>query len=136
MGFFTKNNPKKESAKKHDDAVNVAPNDQEKSVAVAMPKGESRGAAYRILLRPLLSEKTTRAESKGVYTFSVASGATKPEIMKAVERVYGVKPTQVRTVVVEGKSVRFGRTTGRRRGWKKALVTLPKGSTITIHTGV
>lgn len=108
----------------------------EKTDVVSAHKAGNRGAAYRVLMSPLLSEKTTRAESTGTYTFSVAMTATKPEIIQAVERVYGIRPKQVRTVVVEGKEARFGRQTGRRIGWKKAYVTLPKGSTISIHTGV
>ncbi len=142
MGFFDKINRKNAPAKKRDDIVDAEIVDEKKSTTTSdvdvpsLYKAESRGAAYRILLRPLLSEKTTRAESKGVYTFSVALDATKPQIMNAVERVYGVRPTQVHTILVEGKAVRFGQQKGRRRNWKKALVTLPKDTTITIHTGV
>lgn len=96
----------------------------------------NRGSAFRILARPLLSEKTTRGEARGTYTFAVAMDATKTEISQAVETVYGVRPKHVRTSVVEGKIGRFGRTIGRRASWKKAIITLPAGKTISIHTGV
>lgn len=97
---------------------------------------KATGTAHRILLRALLSEKTAHAESKGAYTFAVDIDATKPAIMRAVTEVYGVRPVAVRTSITEGKAARFGRFNGRRRDWKKAVVTLPEGKTISIHTGV
>ncbi len=108
-----------------------------KSVTEASAQKAGRlGAAYRVIVRPLVSEKAAHAETKGVYTFVVTKDATKTQVIAAVEQVYGVRPTQVRTVNVEGKEVRFGRTIGRRKDWKKAIVTLPAGQTISIHTGV
>lgn len=97
---------------------------------------KATGTAHRILLRALLSEKTAHAEAKGVYTFAVDIDATKPAIMRAVTEVYGVRPVSVRTSITEGKQARFGRFNGRRRDWKKAMVTLPAGKTISVHTGV
>lgn len=113
-----------------------------KSVATTETKSvekagnHERGAAYRVLLRPLVSEKSAHAETGGTYTFVVSNKASKIEIKAAIERVYGVRPTKVNTVQVEGKDVRYGRTIGRRKDWKKALVTLPTGKTISIHEGV
>ncbi len=95
-----------------------------------------RGSAYRVLIQAVVSEKAALAETKGMYTFVVAVKASKEEIKAAVERVYGVRPTKVKTMNVEGKEVRFGRTIGRRKDWKKAIVTLAKGKTISIHEGV
>lgn len=89
-----------------------------------------------VLVKPIVSEKSARAESRGVYSFEVAMDATKTKIMQAVEKEYGVRPVSVRTSVVEGKMARFGRTMGRRSAWKKAVVTLPEGKTISIHSGV
>lgn len=105
-----------------------------KESTINAPK--ATGTAHRILLRALLSEKTTRAESKGAYTFMVDIDATKPAIMRAVTEVYGVRPVAVRTSITGGKQGRFGRFNGRRRDWKKAMVTMPEGKTISIHTGV
>lgn len=106
------------------------------TTAVTAPKKSGSGSAYRVLVRPLLSEKSARGEKHSQYTFAVAIDATKTEIVRAVEQVYGVKPTSVRTLVTEGKTARFGRSVGRRKDWKKAIVTLPEGKTISIHTGV
>ena len=100
------------------------------------PGDAGRKAAYRIILRPLISEKTAIAETKGTYTFMVSTRATKSDVKTAVELVYGVKPLMVRTINNEGKKVRFGRNLGQRKDWKKAIVTLPKGKTISIHEGV
>lgn len=93
-------------------------------------------AAYRILLKPLVSEKATIAESLNSYTFRVSSGANKKEIKEAILKVYGVKPTKVRILNMLGKSTRVRSGSAKRGDWKKALVTLPVGQTINIHEGV
>ena len=105
-------------------------------VSTSSAKSGKTGAAHRVLVRPLLSEKTARDEKRGTYSFAVAMNATKTEIIRAVEQVYGVRPSSVRTLITEGKTARFGQNTGRRKNWKKAIITLPAGATISIHTGV
>ena len=99
-------------------------------------KKTSKGEAYRILKRPVVSEKAAMAEANGVYTFVVANDANKPNIKKAIKQVYGVIPKKVRIINVEGKKVRFGRQFGRRSDWKKAIITLAKNQSINIHEGV
>ncbi len=99
-------------------------------------KGSSLGNAYKVLIRPHISEKATGNESNGVYTFVVERNATKVEIKKAIQQVYGVLPKTVRVIHMDGKKVRFGRSQGRRKDWKKAMVTLPKGTQIDVHAGV
>ncbi|OGH64823.1 MAG: 50S ribosomal protein L23 [Candidatus Magasanikbacteria bacterium RIFCSPHIGHO2_01_FULL_41_23] len=89
-----------------------------------------------VLVHPIVSEKSTRAEAGGVYTFAVTMRATKTQICQAVEVAYKVRPIQIRTSVVEGKATRSARGIGRRVSWKKAIITLPKGKTISIHSGV
>ena len=92
--------------------------------------------AYSILLHPVLSEKSAIHESKNSYTFAVAAHATKLTVKRAVKDVYGVTPVKVNIINMAGKIVRSGRVQGRRNGVKKALVTLKKGETISIHEGV
>lgn len=93
--------------------------------------------AFKVLVKPLVTEKSAVAESKhNKYSFVVAKNANKSQIKKAVEEVYGVKPTNVNVVNVDGRLVRFGRSTGRRSDYKKAVITLPQGKTIDIHVGV
>jgi large subunit ribosomal protein L23 len=95
-----------------------------------------RGDAYRILLKPLVTEKAARESVEGKYSFEVAPKANKIEIMGAISDVYGIKPTAVNIVTMRGKRVRYGRIAGQRKDWKKAIVTLPKGKTINIYEGV
>ena len=106
------------------------------AVKKVVKKGKMAGNAYKTLVRPIVSEKAAVHETLGQYTFAVASGATKKEIKDAVEIIYGVRPIRVHTLNFEGKRVRFGRHQGRRKDWKKAVVKLPKGKTLSIHEGV
>lgn len=93
-------------------------------------------SAATVLLAPLMSEKALLGEMQGQYTFLVVTTATKVDVKRAVQEVYGVLPVRVRMVNTDGKVVRFGRFMGRRAAVKKAIVTLPKGKTIAIHEGV
>lgn len=90
----------------------------------------------KILLRPLISEKAAIAEAEGKYTFIVAKNVNKVDIKLAVKQAYGVEPKTVRLMNVEGKSKRYGRSRGKRSDWKKAVIALPKGKSISIHEGV
>ena len=92
--------------------------------------------AYKILVRPLVTEKSAIAESMNKYSFVVQKDANKNQIMQAVLELYGVKPVSVNMINVDGRRVRFGRSIGRRSDYKKAIVTLPQGKAITIHEGV
>lgn len=103
---------------------------------VKVKKNLTHSNAYRVLVRPLVSEKATIAESNNVYSFVVANQASKYAVRQAIKDVYGVTPTKIRMVNTEGKTVRHGRSQGRRNDWKKALVTLPAGKTISVHEGV
>ena len=83
---------------------------------------------YEVIRRPLITEKSTSLkESQGTVCFEVHRAATKPEIKKAVESLFGVKVAGVRVANVHGKVKRQGRYVGRRPDWKKAFVVLKKG---------
>lgn len=86
--------------------------------------------ARDILLRPMITEKTTELMSEGKYVFKVAKNANKIEIAKAVKEIFDVKVEKVNTVNVKGKKKRIGRTSGKRADYKKAIVKLAEGSTI------
>lgn len=94
------------------------------------------GIAYKVLIRPLVTEKSAISESLNKYSFVVANGADKNKIKLAVEEAYGVKPVAVNVINVQGRVVRFGRRLGRRSDYRKAIVTLPQGKSITLHEGV
>jgi large subunit ribosomal protein L23 len=99
-------------------------------------KGSSESSAYRVLLRPLLTEKGSHLGVENKYLFEIGYDTNKIEVARAVETVYGVKPTKVNIIKLAGKIVRRGKSVGRRKNWKKAIVTLPKGKTIQIYEGI
>ncbi len=83
---------------------------------------------YQVIKRPLVTEKSTVAkETQRAVCFEVHRDATKPEIKKAVESLFGVKVQDVRVLNVHGKVKRQGRYAGRRPDWKKAYVVLKPG---------
>lgn len=85
----------------------------------------------KVLLAPIVSEKTTRiADSARQYAFKVLPGATKPEVRKAVELMFDVKVNSVQICNMLGKVKRHGQSIGKRADWKKAYVTLAEGNDI------
>jgi large subunit ribosomal protein L23 len=83
---------------------------------------------YEVIRRPLITEKTTALkETQRSLCFEVHKDASKPEIKKAVESLFGVKVQDVRVANVHGKVKRQGRYVGRRPDWKKAYVVLKQG---------
>lgn len=82
---------------------------------------------YSIIIRPLVTEQGMHfANAKNAYSFEVNKKANKIQIRNAVERLYGVKVTDVRTANVKGKPRRRGRFIGTTKSWKKAVVVLHK----------
>jgi len=90
----------------------------------------------RVLVKPLVTEKSASQEGVNKYSFIVSVKANKGEIKRSVFEAYGVKPINVRTMNVEGKKKRYGKYQGSRNAYKKAIVTMPKGKSINIHEGV
>jgi large subunit ribosomal protein L23 len=92
---------------------------------------------YEIIRGPLITEKgSIQKEANNQLTFEVDRKANRVEIRHAVEKVFNVKVEKVRTMQVKGKVKRVGRTLGKRRDWKKAIVTLAKGENIEFFEGV
>ena len=89
-----------------------------------------------ILLRPLITEKTSAMMQDNKYTFKVALGANKVEIRQAVEEIFKVKVVNVNTIRVFGKTKRMGKSIGRRSDYKKAIVKLAEGQTIEFFEGM
>jgi len=85
----------------------------------------------QVILAPVVSEKATFAgEKHEQVVFRVVKDATKAEIKAAVELLFKVKVNGVQVLNVKGKTKRFGRFTGSRKGWKKAYVSLVPGQEI------
>ena len=86
---------------------------------------------YDVIKKPLVTEKTATAkDSNNVVAFVVDRDANKIEIKQSVEKLFKVEVADVKTVNVAGKSKRVGKNIGKRSNWKKAYVTLKKGSNI------
>lgn len=84
-----------------------------------------------VIRRPLVTEKTTIARETGsVIVFEVARDATKIDIKRAVEKLFGSKVLNVRTQLMHGKLKRQGRFEGQRPDWKKAWVRLREGEKV------
>ena len=84
--------------------------------------------AQDIILKPIITEKSMDGISSKKYTFKVAVDATKPEIAKAVEELFGVEVAKVNTINMKRKPKRMGYHFGYTSEWKKAIVTLTASS--------
>lgn len=92
---------------------------------------------YTIVKRPLVTEKTNiQKEESNQVTFEVDVHANRIEIQRAIEQIFKVKVAKTRTVNVKGKTKRRGRIEGKRKDWKKAIVTLMPGERIEFFEGV
>ena len=91
---------------------------------------------YAVLLRPLVTEKTTLLTAHDKYVFEVDPRANKNQIKEAVQIAFNVRVTDVNTMNMKGKPKRFGRKVTRRPDWKKAVVTLVAGDKIELFEGI
>ena len=86
------------------------------------------------MIRPLITEKTLRlAERENAYTFQVRPTANKIQIRDAIERIFNVTVTDLRTQNFMGKFRRIGRYTGATPNWKKAVIKVKEGDTIEFY---
>ncbi len=109
---------------------------EEVAQEVAAVPARKTTTAHRIIIRPLVTEKAATMQSMNQYAFVVANDANKTQVKQAIKELYGVDTLAINVINVQGKHVRFGRGMGRRSDFKKAIITVPKGSNITIHEGV
>ena len=91
---------------------------------------------YDLIRRPLITEKTNlQKENNNQISLEVAPTANRIEVKREVERIFKVRVADVRTMNVEGKYKRRGKVLGKRRNWKKAIVTLMPGERIEFFEG-
>lgn len=76
------------------------------------------------IIKPIITERSNDGVQFGKYTFKVNKKATKVDIKRACEKLFGVKVLKVNTISVKGKTKRVGRSIGRTSDWKKAIVTI------------
>jgi large subunit ribosomal protein L23 len=93
--------------------------------------------AREVIIRPVVTEASAMLqEERQTYTFIVAKDSNKIEIRSAVQELFNVTVAGVRTANYPGKVRRVGRSTGRKSGYKKALVKLIEGDSIDVYEGV
>ena len=91
---------------------------------------------FDVVVRPIITEKTTLIGEHNQLVFQVAKTASKPEIKAAIEALFNVKVTSVNTLVQKGKTKRWKGQPYRRNDLKKAIVTLADGQSIDVTTGI
>ncbi len=92
---------------------------------------------YDIIKRPLITEKTSiQKELSNQLSFEVERKSNRVEIKRSIEKIFNLKVIGLQTMQVKGKKKRRGRIVGRRRDWKKAIVTLGPGERIDFFEGV
>jgi large subunit ribosomal protein L23 len=91
---------------------------------------------HQIIVAPVITEKSSTAyAARKEYAFRVLPEATKPQIKGAIETLFKVTVTDVRTLVVRARRRSMGQHVGRRSSWKKAFVTLKEGDAIEVFEG-
>ena len=90
----------------------------------------------QVIIRPVVSEKSYVLATADRYTFRVHPDANKTQIRQAVEALFDVGVLEIRTSSVKSKPKRRGRTAGRTREWKKAIVQVREGDTIPVFQGL
>ena len=146
MGFFDKFKIKKPEEKKdkkpqkEDKAIKPAGKEdarveEKKEDKSREIKGKSQ-IAFRVLLKPLITEKGTNLAAQNKYIFSVNPQMNKIEVKKAIRSIYRVDPVKINICNFPGKNVRYGRRQGKTKAWKKAIVTLKAGDKIEVYEGV
>ncbi len=91
---------------------------------------------YDVVLAPHITEKSTMLSEHNAVVFKVAPGASKPQIKKAVEALFGVTVTGVNTALTKGKRKKWRGRDYKRSDFKKAIVTLAEGQSIDVTSGI
>ncbi|MFH1713301.1 MAG: 50S ribosomal protein L23 [Candidatus Jacksonbacteria bacterium] len=120
---------KKPADKKKTDA-------EKKSISAKIAKSAGIGRLADVLIKPIVTEKSTNLSGQNKYVFLVNNRANKNQIIAAIKAVYQIKPTLINIINKKGKKVKFGKIQGQRKDIKKAIVTLPKGKKLDIYEGV
>lgn len=128
-----KGKEKKEPVKKVPEKKEEKTKKQEKKETTTKVKAGKRIDASA-LVEPIITEKATYLQSQNCYVFGVKPKANKIMVKRAVEGLYQVKPIKVNMIKVKGKNVRYGRTEGRTKDYKKAIVFLKEGDKIDFTT--
>lgn len=110
--------------------------EEKQAIAQTAAMVKAGAVASRVVLSPVVTEKSAYLAAQGQYIFDVEPSANKIQVKNAIRAMYAVTPVSVNVLKQNGKKVRVGRTRGKRKDWKKAIVTLQKGKTIEVYEGV
>jgi large subunit ribosomal protein L23 len=124
--FNLKNKKPAKTAKK------AKPEQKVEKSAVPMKAKRTSVIAFRVLREPQVTEKATYLIEKGQYVFKVFPSATKGDVKRAVQDIYGVTVKAVKIIMVPAKKRRVGKHLGWREGYKKAIVKLAPGQKMEI----
>lgn len=130
----TKAPVKKEALLKAEKKVSEKKNDI--LMAPSKTKKHEDPLAYRVIAKPLITEKTTDLAQLNKYVFVVPVSANKRSVAERIFGIYGVNPVKVNIIKRAGKVVRNGRRFGQMKSYKKAIVTLAVGEKIEVYEGV
>jgi len=130
-----------ETLDKKEPIVKVAKKVEEKKEEVLLAhhnkaKKHDDPLAYRVIMKPLITEKSTDLAQLNKYVFVVPATANKNSVAQRIFGIYGVKPVKVNIIRRPGKVVRYGRKSGTTKSYKKAIVTLAQGEKIEVYEGV
>ena len=117
---------------KDKEKTSVSPAGAAKTSTKKQAEARQDRITYRVLVQPHVTEKAGVLQGMNQYVFRVDARAGKREIAQAIKERYGVMPKRVNTVRIAGKKRRLGRTEGWVGGYKKAVITLPEGSSIDV----
>ena len=106
-----------------------------KKIETTEIKDKKNKEVFGVLLKPIITERTSALNALNQYVFAVAETANKITISDAVLSRYGIRPIRVNVSNYPGHSIRYGKNIGRTKSWKKAIVTLPEGKPINIYEG-
>ncbi len=104
---------------------------EKQEARVGLPQGKDP-KLYKIIEKPIVTEKGVDLASGGAYVFKVSRRANKVEVKKAIEKLYEVKVKKIRMINVIGKYRQVGRFEGWKPGFRKAIVSLEKGYKIEV----
>lgn len=88
------------------------------------------------LLSPMVTEKTAMLSGNNVLVFRIASFATRVAVKQAFKELYGVTPVKVNVITVRPRAVHFGKSNGHIKSFKKAMISLPEGTTVDVFASV
>lgn len=138
FSLFKKKVPPKEPKKKESTLVPVDLSTPAPSEVPIKKKETTRDwkqfpvESSTILIRPLMTEKALRLAQHNTFSFEIAPNANKLSVKKSFYNCYGVMPTDIKILRIGGKKVRYGRTSGKRKDIKKALVSVPRSASVTL----